>query len=198
MASKSQEVGNVVNRIIYKLWNNNNPDKGALSKLRQIKDIEHAQEVWDVLLPSIPDDMLSTRDESTKEERAIFAAVRLYAINQQSTDYCVHDVSFGDGKGISLFKALHTIAMNPDNAITINRQINQLFGVTSFQQTEKFLTHTIKIASGMNNHLIVDYSLLARDLYSFQFNRESAKNVHFRWGQQFFGNGDFEQKDDNK
>lgn len=190
MTSKTQQVSNVTNNIIYKIWRNGNPDKGVLSKLRQFKSIDEAQPVWSALLPSIPDEMLSNSDNPTYEEQAIFAAVHLYAMNQQSKDYCVHDVSYGDGKGIPLFKALRQLAINPDNAIGINRQINQLFGVTSFQQTEKFLTHTIQIAIGMSGHLIIDYGRLASDLYNFQFNRESAKRVHFVWGQDYFGNTD--------
>lgn len=81
--------------IILRLYNDGQPNKAALAEIRTATTLNspRAQSLWPVMLAYLPEGMLSRSGQPTKEETAIYTAVRLYALHQQSIERCVYGSS---------------------------------------------------------------------------------------------------------
>lgn len=155
----------------------------SMAKLRRGvgKRLAEAPESWSVVLPYVPDELLSTSYDGFKEteaESAIFTALTLYAVHQQGSDSSVNI------QGISFGSALGKLK-NQDNELAITRRFNSI--VTSSEITE--LAHhargLVQLMKASGKNIGLDYPQFAKDLCNFQY-PDGRRNVILRWGQDFY------------
>ncbi|WEV51051.1 type I-E CRISPR-associated protein Cse2/CasB [Lactobacillus sp. ESL0731] len=182
-------------KIIDRLYDNGNLDKAALASLRSAATItsQRAQNVWPLLMKYLPEQFLSKNGEPTIGEIAVFAAIRLYAIQQQGKDELVCGDSTkkkakdnAEADGVSLFTALSKLRANEDVRVALDRRIQPLLATNNIASVINSLTHLVEIQKATNQAVKIDYPLLAQDLYDFQTNYHRAGNVRLSWGQQYF------------
>ena len=188
------EIEKATERIIRQLYNNGDTDKASLSALRSAATIDgyRAQKVWPVFLSNLDEQWLSKNGKATREEAAIFAAVRMYALHQQASDSCV----FGrrtysnkkdeEKKGRELFEALNWLKQGTDSHEALDRRVQALLGTNNYNAVIDQLVHLMQIIKSKKTGIQIDYARLAGDLYKFQFGYRQANEVRLRWGEQYY------------
>lgn len=136
-------------------------------------------ELWGIFLNGIPDEMLSRNGEPTKEEWAIYISLTLYALHQQGNSESIHKDGVGFGKAAAML-------MNEQTDKERERVLRR-FGpaVTANDMYELYHHMRCLIELMRNKGIKLDYAMLAKDIYDFQFS-EGKKKVQLRWGQDFY------------
>ena len=188
------EIEKVTERIIRQLYNNGDTDKASLSALRSATTIDgyRAQKVWPVFLSNLDEKWLSKNGKATREETAIFAAVRMYALHQQASDFCVFsrrnysDKKDDEKNGRELFESLNLLKQGTDSHEALDRRVQALLGTNNISATIDQLIHLMQIIKSKKTGIQIDYARLAGDLYKFQFGYRQANEVRLRWGEQYY------------
>lgn len=188
------EIEKATERIIRQLYNNGDTDKASLSALRSAATIDgyRAQKVWPVFLSNLDEKWLSKNGKATREETAIFAAVRMYALHQQASDSCVFSRrNYSDKKdeetnGRELFEALNWLKQGTDSHEALDRRVQALLGTNNISATIDQLIHLMQIIKSKKTGIQIDYARLAGDLYRFQLGYRQANEVRLRWGEQYY------------
>lgn len=193
------EIEKATERIIRQLYNNGDTDKASLSALRSAATIDgyRAQKVWPVFLSNLDEQWLSNNGKATREEAAIFAAVRMYALHQQASDACVFSRrNYSDKKdekkkdveknGRELFEALNWLKQGIDSHEALDRRVQALLGTNNYNAVIDQLVHLMQIIKSKKTGIQIDYARLAGDLYKFQFGYRQANEVRLRWGEQYY------------
>lgn len=188
------EIEKATERIIRQLYNNGDTDKASLSALRSAATIDgyRAQKVWPVFLSNLDEKWLSKNGKATREETAIFAAVRMYALHQQASDSCVFGRrNYSDKKdektnGRELFEALNLLKQGTDSHEALDRRVQALLGTNNISATIDQLIHLMQIIKSKKTGIQIDYARLAGDLYRFQLGYRQANEVRLRWGEQYY------------
>lgn len=136
-------------------------------------------ELWGIFLNGIPDEMLSRNGEPTKEEWAIYISLTLYALHQQGNSESIHKDGVGFGKAAAML-------MNEQTDKERERVLRR-FGPAVTANDMYELSHHMRclIELMRNKGIKLDYAMLAKDIYDFQFS-EGKKKVQLRWGQDFY------------
>lgn len=193
----TNEIARSTRQIILRLYNDGNENKGVLASLRTAPKLTspRAQNIWPVMLGSIPETMLSRDGQPTRAEKSIYAAVRLYAIHQQAQSMFVYDqVAWKNQdennkkelQGKNLFSALALIRANPDYKDALDRRVQAVLASTNIDTVFDALGHLVSMLKSRSAGIQVDYGQLAQDFYQFQFGYTAANRVRLRWGQQYF------------
>ncbi|MGM9910626.1 MAG: type I-E CRISPR-associated protein Cse2/CasB [Lacticaseibacillus absianus] len=188
------EIEKATERIIRQLYNNGDTDKASLSALRSAATIDgyRAQKVWPVFLSNLDEKWLSKNGKATREETAIFAAVRMYALHQQASDSCVFgrrnysDKKDEETNGRELFEALNLLKQGTDSHEALDRRVQALLGTNNISATIDQLIHLMQIIKSKKTGIQIDYARLAGDLYRFQLGYRQANEVRLRWGEQYY------------
>lgn len=193
------EIEKATERIIRQLYNNGDTDKASLSALRSAATIDgyRAQKVWPVFLSNLDEQWLSNNGKATREEAAIFAAVRMYALHQQASDACVFSRrNYSDKKdekkkdveknGRELFEALNWLKQGTDSHEALDRRVQALLGTNNYNAVIDQLVHLMQIIKSKKTGIQIDYARLAGDLYKFQFGYRQANEVRLHWGEQYY------------
>lgn len=188
------EIEKATERIIRQLYNNGDTDKASLSALRSAATIDgyRAQKVWPVFLSNLDEKWLSKNGKATREETAIFSAVRMYALHQQASDSCVFGRrNYSDKKdektnGRELFEALNLLKQGTDSHEALDRRVQALLGTNNISATIDQLIHLMQIIKSKKTGIQIDYARLAGDLYRFQLGYRQANEVRLRWGEQYY------------
>lgn len=188
------EIEKATERIIRQLYNNGDTDKASLSVLRSAATIDgyRTQKVWPVFLSNLDEKWLSKNGKATREETAIFAAVRMYALHQQASDSCVFSRrNYSDKKdeeknGRELFEALNWLKQGTDSHEALDRRVQALLGTNNISATIDQLIHLMQIIKSKKTGIQIDYARLAGDLYRFQLGYRQANEVRLRWGEQYY------------
>ena len=163
----------------------NGPDsKGNLAQIRRGvgKRLDESYETWQFILSEIPEQLLSKTPDCTPTpaENAIFTAITLFAVHQQSQTNSVNK------SGSSFGEAVGKMARN-----SVNDSIKKRFdAVITSNDLEELTNHARGLINLMRFSDIgigFDYALFAKDLYYFQF-PDSRRSVVFRWGQDYYRN----------
>ena len=142
--------------------------------------------LWGMLFAGLPEEMLGRYGEPSKEEWAIYSAMTLYALHQQGRDPR-NDSVLSKGKDVSLGRAAARLAakLGGDTASRerVGRRFYQVALAPDIAAMAYYLRGFIQIlrAEGVD----LDYPMLAKDLYQYQFN-EGPRAVRLRWGQDFY------------
>lgn len=181
--------------IIRQLYNKGEMDKAALSALRSSPTLDgnRAQKIWPVFFKNLNEKYLSQTGKATKAEKAVFAAVRMYALHQQASNYCVFTrkkYSTADEKeaeiGLELFEVLNRLSKVEEFRVALERRIQALLGTTNFTAIVDQLIHLMQIIKGKKTGVRVDYARLAGNLYKFQLGYRQANEVRLHWGEQYY------------
>ena len=188
------EIEKATERIIRQLYNNGDTDKASLSALRSAATIDgyRAQKVWPIFLSNLDEKWLSKNGKATREETAIFAAVRMYDLHQQASDSCVFgrrnysDKKDEETNGRELFEALNLLKQGTDSHEALDRRVQALLGTNNISATIDQLIHLMQIIKSKKTGIQIDYARLAGDLYRFQLGYRQANEVRLRWGEQYY------------
>lgn len=188
------EIEKATERIIRQLYNNGDTDKASLSALRSAATIDgyRAQKVWPVFLSNLDEQWLSKNGKATREEAAIFVAVRMYARHQQASDSCVFgrrnysDKKDEETNSRELLEALNWLKQGIDSHEALDRRVQALLGTNNYNAVIDQLVHLMQIIKSKKTGIKIDYARLAGDLYKFQFGYRQANEVRLRWGEQYY------------
>lgn len=187
MRQRLEQVGKFVSSKILRLSQGNNPTaiSATLAKLRRGigKEPGSQPELWEVTLAGLPEVLYGSGDESSFGERAVYAALTLFALHQQGKDIennCMHEEQVNLGKAMRIL-----ILREPDREIATTRRFLATVTADSYDELMWHLRGLIQLLRTQDVKL--DYPLLAQDLYKFQFpgNRDS---IRLEWGRQFYRN----------
>ncbi|MBQ0837855.1 type I-E CRISPR-associated protein Cse2/CasB [Lactiplantibacillus pentosus] len=177
--------------IIKKLYSKGDLKKGILASVRHAPTVDspQAQALWPLLMRYLTPDMLSSDGQPTAQEVAVYTAVRLYAVHQQSTESFV----FGAVKpkndeqpGEPLFRVLAQLRGSEDTRVALDRRVQPLLATTNVASVINALTHLVSILKATKPSLKIDYAQLAQDLYWFQQNYKQANRIRLQWGEAYY------------
>lgn len=123
-------------------------------------------------------------------ELAIFTAIQMYAIHQQSNIESVlkfandDENEFGEKKNKykeNIGDALATL--RSDESESIDKRFNAMITATNFKKLSYHLRHMIKILKSKSD-VKVDYAKLAEDLYWFMIGRK--EEVRLSWARSYY------------
>ncbi|MDF9445406.1 type I-E CRISPR-associated protein Cse2/CasB, partial [Limosilactobacillus mucosae] len=134
----ANEIAKVTAQIIYSLYNNGNLDKAVLASLRHavtIKD-HRAENVWPIMFSKMAASGISSdpQGRETRQETAIYTALRCFAIYQQGLtqlSYASSNQVSAEDKGQQLFVALADLRKNQDKQAALDRRIQNLLSSTN-------------------------------------------------------------------
>ncbi len=197
---KTQSVYQVTGRIIKKLSNtlDSGQTKATLANLRNSigKGVSQTVDVWQEMFSEMPIDFMSSDGNPTKEEKAIFSTLQLYALHQQGKKESVYDgedselndVSPEEAKKLKLKRMLNIgnslgqLRLVEDPA-SIDRRFNVMITSSTFDELIVHLRHLIGILKAKSTAKI-NYARLAEDLFYYQLNQK--ENVRLQWGQSYY------------
>lgn len=146
---------------------------------------------WGQIFSWLPENILGQGDLS-KEEKAVVAALQLYALHQQSSAQNVAWLPEGKGeesKGDeyrfrNMGTALRGLRIGTQ-AVPIDRRFNAMIMATTFSELINHLRQMIKLMKAKNDTK-VDYSQLAQDLLLFLMGGEYAEQVKISWAREYY------------
>lgn len=187
------------NNIITKLHEREGNDKAILAALRRSNSIlsRQATVVWPVLFEYIKDkDTFGENSKQTISERAIFTALRCYAVFEQGNDM-ERDREYDNENAKSLFRNLSFLRKDERLRDALDRRAQAVLSTTNIEAVTRSLVSLTKIIKANNSAAIINYPELANDLYNFQLGFESARKVAIKWGREYFWiNDDKESNED--
>lgn len=159
----------------------NEPEgRGKLANLRRGigKHPGEIPEIWGIIFGNekFPDELCGVK-KASEAEMAIYTALTLYALHQQSKEVPVHM------EGISFGRAAAKLCDNEDDQERILRRINLVVTAVSMQDLAYHLRSMVQLMKTKDIQL--DYARLARDIYSFSA-PNMANNVKLSWGRDFY------------
>jgi len=188
--------------------------KAVLARLRNSigRDISQTSDVWPVVFANIPDESFLSRDGNpTEAEKAIFAALQLYALHQQGKASGVHkpwqskktetvvaeefseeneEKSEGGFRFKNIGQSLSCLRQGEASEST-DRRFNAMITSATFEEMLVHLRHLISILKSRDKTQAVDYARLADDF--FWFLKDSKEQVRLRWGEGYYYRGNKKQ-----
>lgn len=158
--------------------------KAELAELRKGVDHKPGEMVaaTGILLRSIPKDFFGKGSKPSYEEWAVYIALTLFAVHQQSNDITN---SLMHQKGQSIGKAIASLGKEePDRQRIINK-FNILLKSKDIQELSYYLKIMVYLLRSENQTL--DYVALAQDLFKYQI-KGKTDEIRLRWGQDFYAN----------
>lgn len=184
MAGGYQAVGDYVNRSLNEYSRNAKEGyvRAHLAQLRRgIGRIPgDAPEIWGILFADMPEEMMSWDGKPTKEEWAVYTALTLYALHQQSRDVREENMH---RRNIRLGQAVAGLVKSEDDRERIARRFNAFATAGDMQEAAYHLRGLIQLLRAAN--IPLDYVRLAQELYLFQ-DPDEAPKVRLKWGQDFY------------
>ena len=156
----------------------------ALARLRRGvgKEVGVLPDLWRLTLDGLPEPEFRS-DKPTRDERAAYTAITLYALHQQSRTKGMHEPGIGLGTAVA---RLARIA----SAAAVQRRFEALGTAESFPEVVHHARGLITQLRGAN--LGLDYGRFADELCWLQ-QPGSAARVRLAWGRDFYRN----QRTDN-
>ena len=154
--------------------------KAMLAKLRRGigKEPGSMPELWGLMMDGMPSELMGKGDEASFAERAVYAALTLFALHQQGKEWCVSE------SNMMLGVAVRKLAnQDKDRESAIMRRFNTTATANSISEFSHHLRGLIQIMKAKNIKL--DYPELASDLYRFQFPTQ-RDSVRLRWGRDYY------------
>lgn len=165
------------------------PSKAALARLRRSlgKELGAMPEVLEYVLP---EQELSEYSWQEKQiELALYTALTLYAFHQQGKNDCVSTGLTENEQAVSnkntfgyAIRKLAAVSQNPEGVL---RRFNQV--MTASDLVELAIHARGLISLLRQSKIVLDYPLLAVDLYHFQ-QPEMRKNAILSWGKDYYMN----------
>lgn len=176
------------NKIIKKLHEREGNDKAILSALRRSNSIlsRQATIVWPLLFEYIKEkDTFGENSRQTTSERAIFTALRCYAVFEQGNDV-ERDREYDNENAMSLFRSLSFLRKDEQLREALDRRVRAVLSTTNAEVVTRSLVSLTKIIKANNPAASINYPELANDIYNFQLGFEPARKVAIKWGREYF------------
>lgn len=154
----------------------------SLARLRRAVGVEPGSEpsVWQETLEGFPAQFVGSDERVSREEKAVHAAVTLFAVHQQSKGAAMHRRGVSFGAAASRL-AYETGAGERNPAVL--RRFQALGTATSLEES---LTHARGLIGQFRSAGVpLDYGRLAVDLARLQDPR-SADGVRLEWGRAYY------------
>lgn len=158
----------------------------AIAKLRNSvgHEIGDNPDVFAWTLPDTDDRAIRGYDSTdsgtpTPQEHAIYAAVTLFALHQQS----IRDLSMHTDAGVSLGLAVGRMAYGNFNENGIRGMFDRLQTANSWKELTRHARGLIRLLR--RERIAINYGMLAQDLEGLRSGRARANAVRLRWGRDF-------------
>lgn len=168
--------------------------KAELASLRKGigKKPGEVPELWGVIFDGLPEDMMSTRGEPTKEEWAIYITLTMYAVHQQGNELGSVNVY---KKGETLGRAVRNLTGNDDELERVRKRFIIFATSADIEECAYYLRGLVQMMRSKN--IPLDYALLAKDLYLFQ-TEKGKDSVRLKWGEDFYRNSSKNESEEIK
>lgn len=181
MEDKRKDVYQVTRNIIniLKAQEDMASGKAALAALRHSigKPLGDASAVWPLLLENMPEEFLSIHGSETKEERAIYTALQLYAMQKQGRRGKEKtDTVKNIGEALQQFRT-------GNGQAALDRRFVVTLSATSFDNFLYQLRQLLQLAKA-KGALPLDFAALANDLYWYQMG--ARKKICLRWAEAYY------------
>lgn len=137
-------------------------------------------ELWGSFLENLPEDLMSYGIDPSRAEWAIYDALTLYALHQQSKDPKEASVNI---TGQSLGTAMGKLRVSSEDSDRVINRFNVLATASDIYQLSYYLRSNIGLLK--QNAIGLDYPSLAVDIFYYQ-NPDLVSSVRLRWGQDFY------------
>jgi CRISPR system Cascade subunit CasB len=138
-------------------------------------------DIWELIIDELPESLQGTGERPSNGEYAVHTALTCFALHQQGKDIKTNCMS---ESGISLGTAMRQlIQRNPDREAAIKRRFTAALTADSYEELAWHLRGLIQLLRAEDVKL--DYPLLAKDLYHFQFS-ELRDRIRLQWGRHFY------------
>lgn len=181
MEQEKEDVYKVTARILAKLkaQEESSSGKAALAALRHSigKPLGDAKDIWPLILENMPEGFLSHSGSETKEERAIYAALQLYAVQRQGNRGRVATETVQN-----IGEALQNIRKGVGQE-SLDRRFVATLSATSFTALVYQLRQLMKLAKA-KGALPVNFAALAKDFYWYQMG--AREKICLRWAEAYY------------
>lgn len=141
-------------------------------------------ELWGMLFAEMPEEMLSQNGQPTREEWAIYTALTLYALHQQSSKISEQNMHAAGKPENRLGRAVARLVKDEKNdRDRIAKRLNAFATADDMLTAAHHLRGLIQLLRA--EEIPLDYVHLAENLYDFQ-NPDSRPSVRLEWGQDFY------------
>lgn len=180
------------NRIIKKLEKTleYSSTKANLSRLRNSigGNFNQTVSIWEDVYSEMPEEYLSVNGKLTKEEKAVFYTLQLYALHQQGMDNSVN-LEIKDKEymniGDSFRKLRDIIRMENQDTKSLDRRFNAMITSSDIDELTTHLRHLIGILK-RNNTIKIDYPRLSEDLFWYQIGESQKERISLDWGRNYY------------
>jgi CRISPR system Cascade subunit CasB len=156
----------------------------TLARLRRCAPDEPGVEpaVWQVTIGGLPEALAGNDDEISPAERAVHAALVLYAIHQQSNAVPMHQAKMGLGRAVQRLADARGREGAPDESSI--RRLHQVALATDPSGRLYHLRGLVTLLRSESEPVPLDYGLLASDLYCLFSPYSDSNLVITRWGRE--------------
>ena len=133
-------------------------------------------ELWGMIFDRMPDELLG-KNQTSYAEWAVYTALTLYAMHQQSSDRNMNQ------KDISVGQASAKLVKNEDDIERILKRLNLVVTAVSPEDLAYHLRSMIQLFR--QEEIALDYARLAKELYLFQY-EENVSAIGLNWGRDFW------------
>lgn len=153
----------------------------TLARLRRCAPDEPGADptVWQVTIGGLPEALQGGKNISVAE-RAVHAALVLYATHQQSNSVPMHQAKVGLGLAVQRLASVRGHEGAPDQASV--RRLHQVVLATDPSGRLYHLRGLITLLRSESTPIPLDYGQLAADLYRLFDPRQNSDSVVARWG----------------
>ena len=148
-------------------------------------------ELWGSFLEGLPEEMQSKNGRPTPAEWAVYLALTLYALHQQSQQAEMNRPGASLGGAVRLLTGQDR---EPETGGAF-RRFRALATASSMQEVSHHLRGLIQLLRP--KAIALDYPQLAADLYLLQF-AQAAPRVRLRWGEAYYHTPLTEEQDSGK
>lgn len=196
MEQPKQTVGSITKRIVKPLsfQLELSSTKATLAKIRKTlgKSLDEATDIWPILFENLPEEFVSSYQQPSYEELAIYTAIQFYALHQQGT---LTSVMLDENKTYQNIGSAFAQLRKGDDTTAIDRRFNVMITSSTFEELVYHLRHMMMLLKAKSPTTKVDYAKLAEDLYWFLKN--SQENVRLNWARSYYKQTKGEEDNDN-
>lgn len=151
-------------------------------------------ELWGLFLKDMPAEWMRQNGEPSYEERAVYAALTLFALHQQGHS----DSMNAEGEENHLGRAARKLVKSDEDEENIRKKLSIAAKSDDMTELSYHLKTIVRLLG--NSDIRLDYVDFAKDLYYFQFGK-TVDRIRLKWGQDFYRNmktDDNEKGEDNE
>ncbi|MCF0260455.1 MAG: type I-E CRISPR-associated protein Cse2/CasB [Erysipelotrichaceae bacterium] len=157
--------------------------KALLAQLRRGvgKDPGDLPALWGVFLEDMPDELCGYNGSPSNSEAAVYHSLTLFGLHQQGSD--ISSLMKADGISIGKAAALMVKTNGQDSKERIEKKLDYASRANTLKDLIIRLRALIQLLK--QSGIVLDYSLLAEDLYRFSID-DQRREVRLKWGRDFY------------